>query len=63
MHQVTSSNDSFIIPILSSESENENIYSFEVKDDFWINKHLKHHIIVSSDITNQHIKVCVVILM
>lgn len=63
MYKVTSSNDSFVLPMLSSESENEKVYSFDVDNDFWINKHLKLHIIVSSNITNQNIKVCLVILM
>lgn len=57
MYQVTSSNDSFVLPILSSESENQKIYSFDVNDSFWNEKFFDFYIIVSSNITYQNIKV------
>lgn len=57
MYQVTSSNDSFVLPILSSESENKKIYLFDVNDNFWNEKLFDFYIIVSSNITYQNIKV------
>lgn len=44
-------------PILSSESENEKVYSFDVNDDFWNGKLFDIHIFVSSNLTYQNIKV------
>lgn len=57
MYQVISSNDSFVLPILSSESENEKNYSFDVNDNFWNEKLFDFYILVSSNITYQNIKV------
>ncbi|VVC36046.1 Invasin/intimin cell-adhesion fragments,Bacterial Ig-like, group 2 [Cinara cedri] len=58
--EVTSSNDSLVLPILSSENENEKVYLFNVNDDFWNAKHFNLHIFVTSNLTDQTVKIPVV---
>lgn len=58
--KVTSSNDSCVLPILLSESQNEKVYSFDVNDNFWNAQRFDIHILVSSNLTYQNIKVPVV---
>lgn len=63
MYQVTSSNDSYVHPILLNESPNEKVYSFDVNDNFWNGQRFDIHILMSSDLTYQNIKVCDIILV
>lgn len=58
--KVTSSNDSFVLPILFDESQNEKVYSFDVSDNFWNDQRCDTYIIVSSNLTHQNIKIPVV---
>uniref|UniRef100_A0A2S2NUW2 Nuclear pore membrane glycoprotein n=2 Tax=Schizaphis graminum TaxID=13262 RepID=A0A2S2NUW2_SCHGA len=58
--KVTSSNDSFVLPMLLNESQNEKVYSFDVSDSFWNSQHFDTYIIVSSNLTHQNIKIPVV---
>lgn len=46
-----------MIPILSNEDENEKVYTFDVNNEFWNGKHVDVHILVSSNLTNQNLKV------
>lgn len=47
-----------MLPILSNESENEKVYSFDVNNEFWNGQDSDTYILVSSDLTYQNIKVC-----
>lgn len=58
--KVTSSNDSCVLPILLNESQNEKVYSFDVDDSFWNGQRFDIHILVSSNLTYQNIKIPVV---
>jgi len=50
-------------PILLNDSQNEKVYSFDVNDNFWNGQLFDIHILVSSNLTYQHIKVCDIILV